>query len=395
MTARANNIFRQVANNRLALIFTLLVLSEFVYKICIKEYFHAFKISAALKIVLQLYFVIQILRNDIKKLWPVVLLTTIFLLGQVGFVSWEQLKHNAWFLDKYLFIILTLLYVQTIKDIEKYYPLFFKVFEIFIIVNSICILLGLVLPTDWFNTYYGNHNRFGLDGLILRSGAATYIYWIALYYFVTECFILKKKKYFQLILVAVASLLLGTKAMFIGYVFLAGYLFIYWRGYKNVWMVITILILLVIGLFFIDEVLYLLIENSPSFQAVYEENGIWSVVFSLREQHLLEEMLPLMQEKWTWRNYLFGGGFNMHFRSQFGLLDLFYFFGVVGTVAYLFIFGKLFCTFKKNRTTNLFLLGTFVLMAFSANFFYETILAFHLVLIKGYFETINDYYETD
>jgi len=389
MIAKANNILRQVANNRLALIFTLLVLSEFVYKICIKEYFHAFKISAALKTVVQLYFVVQIVRDDVKKLWPVVLLTIIFILGQLGFVPWEQLKNNAWFLDKYLFIILALLYVQAIKDIEKLYPLFFKAFEVFIVINSICILLGLLLPTDWFNTYYGNHNRFGLNGIILRSGAATYIYWIALYYYVTECFVLKKKKYFQLALVAVASLLLGTKAMLVGYVFLAGYLFIFWRGYKKTWMVITILVVLVGGLLFMDDLLYLLIKNSPSFQAVYEENGIWSVIFSLRDQHLLEEMLPLIQEKWTWRNYLFGGGFNMHYRSQFGVLDLFYFFGIVGTVAYLFIFSKLFCTFKLNVTTSIFLIGTFVLMAFSANFFYETILAFHLIFVKCYFETLN------
>lgn len=389
MIAKANKILRQVANNRLALIFTLLVLSEFVYKICIKEYFHAFKISAALKTVLQLFFVVQIIRDDVKKLWPVVLLTLIFFLGQVGFVPFEQLKSNAWFLDKYLFLILALLYIQTIKDIEKLYPLFFKVFELFIVANSILILVGLLLPTDWFNTYYGNHNRFGLNGIILRSGAATYIYWIALYYYVTECFILKKNKYLQLAIVAIASLLLGTKAMFIGYLFLAVYLFIFWGGYKKIGVVIPILIVLVGGLFFIDDLLYLLIENSPSFQAVYEESGIWSVIFSLRDQHLLEEMIPLIQEKWTWRNYLFGGGYTMHYRSQFGLLDLFYFFGILGTGVYLFIFSKLFCTFKLNVTTGFFLLGTFVLMAFSANFFYETILAFHLIFAKCYFETID------
>jgi hypothetical protein len=389
MIAKANNILRQLANNKLALIFTLLVLSEFVYKICIKEYFHAFKISAALKTVLQLFFVIQILRNDYKKLWPVLALTIVFLLGQVGFVPWEQLQKNAWFLDKYLFIILALVYVQTIKDVSKYYPLFFRVFEVFIIINSICVLLGLLLPTDWFNTYYGAAKRFGLNGTILRSGASTYIYWIALFYYASECIVQKKKKYIPFALVFVASLLLGTKAMFIGYIFLVIFVFISLGGHKNKWLLIAAGLLITAGFIVFDDVLHWLITRSPSLQEVYDERGIWSVVFSLRDQHLLEEMLPLIQEKWTWRNYLFGGGYDMHFRSQFGLLDLFYFFGIIGTVAYLYIFNKLFCTFKWNFPTILFAIGTFVLMAFSANFFYETILAFHLVFVKCYFEKIN------
>lgn len=389
MIAKANNIFRPLANNKLALIFTLLVLSEFVYKICIKEYFHAFKISAALKIVLQLYFVVQIVWNDVKKLWPVVLLTLIFLLGQLGFVPFEQLKSNTWFLDKYLFIILALLYVQTIRDREKLYPLFFKVFEIFIIVNSICILAGLLLPTDWFNTYFGSNKRFGLNGLILRSGASTYIYWIALYYYASECFVQKKRKYIAFTLVFIASLLLGTKAMFIAYIFLGIFIFISVQGYRKKWLLFSAMFLMLLGVVFMDNVLHWIVEQSPSLQKVYNERGMWSVIFSLRDEHLLEEMLPLIQEKWTWRNYLFGGGFDMHFRSQFGLLDLFYFFGIVGMAAYLLIFSKLFCTFKLNVTTSIFLVGTFVLMAFSANFFYETILAFHLVFAKCYFESVN------
>ena len=72
------------------------------------------------------------------------------------------------------------------------------------------------------------------------------------------------------------------------------------------------------------------------------------------------------------------------------ILDLLYFFGILGAAAYLLIFRKLFVTFTINKITILFLTGTFVLMAFSANFFYETIMAIYLVLIKGYFETIQE-----
>ena len=390
MIIKIKNISQQLVSNPLALILTLLVISEFVYKICIKEYFHAFKISAWLKITLQGFFIIQIIRHDYKKLLPILGLALIFFLGQIGLVPWEQFQKNGWFFDKYLFVLLALLYVQTLENAKQYYPLFFKVFEVFIIVNSVCIFLGLLLPTDYFNTYFGNNKRFGLNGLILRSGAATYIYWIALFYYVTECFVLKKRKWLQLAVVLVASLLLGTKAMAVGLFFIALYLWIHYQGYKKKWhWAVLIIVVVIIGIYFTD-ILVWIFSKSDTLNSVYQERGLFSALVSLRDQHLIEELVPLIQEKWTWRNYIFGGGFDMHYRSQFGILDLLYFFGILGAAAYLLIFRKLFVTFTINKITILFLTGTFVLMAFSANFFYETIMAIYLVLIKGYFETIQE-----
>ncbi|WP_147278479.1 hypothetical protein [Marinirhabdus gelatinilytica] len=377
---------KKIGANPLALIFLLLVLSEFIYKICIKEHWHEFKISAGLKTLLQLFFVVQIARSNYKKLIPIVLLVIIFMLGQVGWVPLGQFIKNTWFLDKYLFVLLVLTYVSTISGVKQYYPLLFQIFEIFMVLNSIFIVIGFVFDLDYFSTYYGHGKRFGLNGMILRSGASTYIYWIALFYFFTACFVKRRKKYWQLIIVLLASLLIGTKAMFIAYFFLGVLLLLLFRKHKNKWWLLAIALAGIVGAYFFKDALEWVMLQSPSLRQVYNERGLFSAVVSLRDQHLFEEMLPLIREKWTWRNYLFGGGYNMHYRSQFGMLDLFYFFGIVGTMAYLFIFGKLFCTFKKNLVTVTFIIGTFVLMAFSANFFYETILAFYLVVVKGYFE---------
>ncbi|MAM28016.1 MAG: hypothetical protein CMC13_03255 [Flavobacteriaceae bacterium] len=394
MIARIVNIGKKVLANPLVLLFVLLVVTEFIYKICLKEYWHFFKISAALKLLLQVFFVIQIARNSLLKLWPVVLLTVIFMLGQLGWVPFDLLKKNALFLDRYLYVILALIYVTTITDVKKYYPFFFKVFEVFMIVNSILIFVGFIFELNLFNTYYGYGKRFGVNGLILRSGAGTYIYWIALFYYATECFLLKKKKWMALALVFLASLLLGTKAMFLGIVFIAMYIWILKKGYKNKWHWLLITCGAVLSILFFTDILVWAMSKSDALNAVYQERGLISAMVSLRDQHLLEELLPLVEEKWTWRNYLFGGGYDMHYRSQFGVLDLLYFFGILGTAVYFFIFWKLFVTFKINTVTTIFLIGTFILMAFSANFFYETMMAFYLVLIKGYFETRNDYYET-
>ena len=248
------------------------------------------------------------------------------------------------------------------------------------------IFVGVAFELNLFNSYYGYGKRFGVNGFILRSGAGTYIYWIALFYFATECFVLKKKKYWQFALVFIASLFLGTKAIFLGHFFIALFIWILIGGYKNKWHWLLLTIVAVVSILYFESALQWGLTKSNALNTVYQEHGLFSALVSLRDQHLTEELLPLIQEKWTWRNYLFGGGYDMHFRSQFGVLDLLYFFGIVGTGVYLFIFKKLFVTFKVTKITLLFLIGTFALMAFSANFFYETIMAFYLLLIKGYFE---------
>lgn len=390
MIVRITNKVRQLVANPLALIFVLLVLSEFAYKICLKEYWHFFKISAALKLLLQVFFIVQIARDNIKKLWPVFVLVLFFMLGQLGWVPFDLLKKNILFLDRYLYVILALIYVTTITDVKKYYPLFFKVFEVFIIVNSILIFVGFLFELNLFNTYYGFGKRFGVNGLILRSGAGTYIYWIALFYYATECFVLNKKKIIPLVIVFLASLLLGTKAIFLAIMFIAIFIWTTYNGHKNKWHWVGITVATVVAIVYFKDGLVWVLSKSDSLNAVYQERGWFSAMVSLRDQHLLEELLPLVQEKWTWRNYLFGGGYDMHFRSQFGVLDLLYFFGIIGSVVYLLIFSKLFVTFRLNKIAATFLVGTFILMAFSANFFYETIMAFYLVLIKGYFEKIQE-----
>ncbi|QIE59928.1 hypothetical protein G5B37_10230 [Rasiella rasia] len=387
MIVRITNKVRQLVANPLALIFVLLVLSEFAYKICLKEYWHFFKISAALKLLLQVFFIVQIARDNIKKLWPVFVLVLFFMLGQLGWVPFDLLKKNILFLDRYLYVILALIYVTTITDVKKYYPLFFKVFEVFIIVNSILIFVGFLFELNLFNTYYGFGKRFGVNGLILRSGAGTYIYWIALFYYATECFVLNKKKIIPLVIVFLASLLLGTKAIFLAIMFIAIFIWTTYNGHKNKLHWVGITVATVVAIVYFKDGLVWVLSKSDSLNVVYQERGWFSAMVSLRDQHLLEELLPLVQEKWTWRNYLFGGGYDMHFRSQFGVLDLLYFFGIIGSVVYLMIFSKLFVTFRLNKITAIFLVGTFILMAFSANFFYETIMAFYLVLIKGYFES--------
>ncbi len=383
MIARTKHI-SGLFNNPLALIFVLLVLTELIYKILITQFGIDVKISASFKLLLQGFFMVQIIRDNYKKLWPLLALLGCFLIGQVGQVDNQVLQKNLWFFDKYAFILLTLLYVNTLHNRARYFKLLAWCFEGFLMINSLAILLGAIFQIDLFETY--SSSRFGYNGLILRSGAASYIYIIGLFYALHQVIVAKNNKWLLLFITAIASFLLGTKSIYLGWGFV--FLYLIWQlGWlKKIWVKVLFGLLIILIMVLWKPLLEFIFSLSSTFQKVYEQDGLFSSLFSLRDKHLMEEMIPLMQEQWTWKNYLFGGGFNMHWRSQFGLLDLFYFFGIIGMVLYLFTFWKIFVTFKRNFFTNIVLGCLFVIMALSAHFFYETILAFHLVFLKGYFE---------
>lgn len=373
---------RQGIKNPLVVLLLLLLFVEGGYKL-LSRFGHAeLRISALVKIGLQVFFIIRILWVDYKKLVPVVILCLIFFIGQLGLVPYEQLLKNLQFLDKYLFTFLILIYISTLKELDNYYPLLIKAFEVFIIVNSILIILGLLFEIPFLRTYRGE--RFGYNGLLLRSGAASYVYWIGLYYIMHQVVILKKKKYVTLGLVFLASFLVGTKSIFIGYFFIGFYFYMRQQWYRKTWLSIVLAVGLLLFLYFFKPLVVYASSLSTTFACVYEDHGIWAVVFSMREIHLMNEMIPLIDSQWSWHNYLFGGGYDMHWKSQFGMIDLFYFFGIVGSIIYLRVFWKLYVTFKLDLYAKVFLLGTFVMMAFGANFFYESIIAMHLVFMQGY-----------
>lgn len=382
MIARVQEYIKQGIKNPLVILFVLLLFVEGGYKLLYRFGYADIRISSWFKFGLQLFCVVQILRSDYKKLIPLAILGGIFLLGQLNFVPKDLLIKNIGFLDRYLFILIIFIYIGTIKELKDYFPLLQKFFEAFIIGNSILILLAALFDIPYLRTYRGE--RFGFDGLIIRSGAASYIYWIALYYFSHQLLVLKKKKITSFILVLIASFLIGTKSIFIAYFFIAFYFYIREKWYKKTWLSIVLLLCFFGLIYFFKPLVVYASSLSTTFACVYEDHGITGVVFSMRDIHLMDELLPFVESNWSWRNYLFGGGYNMHWRSQFGVFDLLYFFGIIGTIVYLVIFWRLFVTFKLNLYSKVFILGTFVMMAFAANFFYESIMAMHLVFIQGY-----------
>lgn len=381
---KINDYIKEFIKNPLSIILFSLFFIEGLYKCFIQLGIADIKISALIKIILQLFFVFYILKNKSKKIIPIIIIVLIFLIGQINFITNEGFILNLIFLDKYLFLILALMYVNTLKDRNIYYKNFFTTFEYIIIFNSLLIFIGLCFDLDLFKTYAGK--REGFSGLILRSGAVSYIYWIAIYYFSHQVFILKRKKIIPLLIVFVCSLFLGTKSIILAIAFIPVLLFISFKFYKKKKYLALLLGLLITGALFFKTTFNFFAKYTNSLDKVYENYDFATAFFSLRNLRLVEDTIPLIKEKWTAVNYLFGGGFDMHMRSQFGIFDMLFFLGILGSIYYLYIFLKEFITYKLNVTTTVFLIGTFVLMFLGGNFFYETIIPFYLIFIKSYFE---------
>jgi len=375
---------KALKSNPVALLLLSLFIIEGLTKYCFYQGWEDLKLSAGFKLLLQVFFVVQIIRKTPNKLWLIAGLIAVFFAGQLTLVDKPQLLENLIFLDRYLFVLLMLLYVNSLNDRLLYVKDLFWVFEWLIIINSALVLLGFFTDIYFLETYTGK--RAGHNGLLLRSGASSYIYWIALFYWTHQLFILKKRKILSFILVIAAALLLGTKSIILAFLILPFYLFFALKWYQKKWIVLATIALLISSYFLFIWGFDLFISSSESLRKIVENEGFVTAFFSYRDVHLVEEMIPSIKEHWQWNNYLFGGGYNMHFRSQFGLLDMFYFFGIAGTGLYLFAFGKSFIGFSFSWTTVFFMAGTVLLLGLGGNFFYETIVAIYVVLIKLYFE---------
>lgn len=376
---------RPLWKNELVILFILIFLIEAVFKWFRYYVVVDFRISAYVKILMEFFFLVYILKNKPRKLIFLVGLTAIFLIGQLIINPIAGILDNIEILTKYYFILLLLIYTNLLSRNKPYNNQLLYVFEWIIIINSICILIAPFIELRLFKTYSGQ--RFGYSGFLIKSGAATYIYCVALYYYVHQVFVVGvERKIFPLVLVFIASLLLGTKAIVLYIALLVLYIYFKRTLYKN-WYINGFLVLFFLSVIAFGKTIFSrLLQFSPSLERIYKEESFWTMVTSYRNVLFTEEFLPILAQKWNFVNYLFGGSVDMHFRSQFEFFDAFYFFGIVGTILYLFVFFKEFVSFKLNSNTTFFIFSILCIAAISGNFFYNAVVAIYMVIIKCYFE---------
>lgn len=371
-------------------------LSDGAYKYIMTYQLSEFRISILIRGLSMFLFFTYLLFNykkiRVEFLLLLLLLTCVTAIGHYHY--YEITKGNYDYKEsinlffKYIF---TFVIFYSFIDIDKKsFSGILKIYELIIIINCILAISGLFFKIEFLKSYVWQWYRFGYNGLIYAQNESTQFYFLALVYATQLAFVQKKKLWF-FTLVVIASLLCGTKALLIIDVSL--FLFIA-LTYGNTKQKIALIFLLIFVVSSISIILYTdsFRQYTDIFIRIYNEHGLLTMLLSHRDL-LFQFRFPYVTGQWEILNYLFGGHDITRNLIELDYIDLFLYFGVIGTL--IFIWMQCFTIFSEFRKTPLhvyfvltyigisFLAGHF--LASAVNSLYLVLLVFHL-----HFQSLND-----
>lgn len=325
------------------------------------------------KLVILLPFFYLMLRNTRRKLLLYVAIpVVVFMLGQLSLSC--GFGNNAILnLGRYLFplIVLGAFTGNIRKKVDL--NLLFKTFEWLMVFNTVCIFMGIFFGIEIFETY--NLRRFGYNGLLMTSSASTYIYALSLFYFLLK-YGSYAYKHWKFLVVLIGSFLVGTKALYVVlFVTLTYLLWLLIRGRLR----LVVIPAFVLGSFAVG---YYAFSSYDIFSEMTRESGIWSAVLSGRDQLLVRDTIPFIREYWSTSNYFFGGVCDFSTRSEMGFVDLFYFWGILGGLWYMFAYYRSFVIFRFNMTISILAVLMLVIVVMAGNFFIYTSLPLFLLIFR-------------
>lgn len=373
-----NNYIQKVLAGRVGQYFPALLLVLFVVVEFNSKYVRYLghetqvqKITKAVVLIFMVFAVFSRFRINWRQLVFFGLLTVAFTIGQLALIP-SFTGYNMTTFSRFMFPLVLFLFFTNFKISAKARRLLFLVFEGFLTLNFILILIGLLGNTYVLKTYLGS--RFGVNGLLLTSATSTYVYFCALgyFYFVYSWSMFRQRRFWITLL---SCLLIGTKSLYLGVV-LFGLLLLLECNFKYKKAVLGI------GVLVFAFVSFALLYWVPEFVQIREQDGLLSAVLSYRDQLFLEHTWPYIQEQWGVVNYLFGGVADFTMRSQMEFVDLFFFWGTLGGLLYLFVFGRLYFTQTLTRGQLLFFVLLALIVFVAGNFFTYTSIPLYLVLVR-------------
>ncbi len=361
------------------LIFIVFVTSDFISKIGYQYRSDLVYTSQIIKAIFQLLAIVFIIKNYTSKYKTIYLsvfslvfihcIGLLFLDSEYSFL--QKIKGNFvilnWYLFIFVFFLASKIYLTKHNRFSEAIVTFLKTcFEIYFYLNLIAVIIGFLGNYELFSAYVKN-SRFGYDGLIRNISHASYISIIYLIYFYYQHKNNSSiKNRFNLFLSVLFIFFLATKAVLLFFV-----LFIAFILYKKSKIILPIVAPLFFVVVFLskDYILNVILPNySPILHKIYTNEGLITMLTSLRSKQFTELFIPYVAEKWGVMNYLFGG-FDASLRKiEFELIDLLLTFGIIGIIIYLFTFFKYVIPINFIREHSL-LLALFIVVFFAGSFF--------------------------
>lgn len=320
------------------------------------------------------FLALALLRKNFRMLLLPALLAACFAIGQFFLENpfQPQVVVN---MGKYLFPLLLFGFFTAYPQNTHNENLFFKSFEILILFNSLLMFLGFVFGIELFSTYDGN--RFGYDGLFIASATGSYVYLLSFFYFLFTL----KERFFQnwkAVTVLVVALLMGTKVVYAG---LLAVVLIWLLFYTRISKTQRILLFSGILLALLGAFYFFFFEFGL-FNEIRQERGLTDAIFSFRNDLLFDQVLPFVEQNWTWGNYLFGGLSDLNTQSQMDIVDIFFMWGIGGGLLYLFAYYRFFVVFPMTRPAWSTLLAIFGLAFLAGHFFVNASIVIYLFLLR-------------
>lgn len=370
------------AENLPIIVLILFFLSELSTTIAYDTRMSFYNFSLVVKGLFIAYVALDLLKN-IKAHKNIVLfligISGVFFIGQLSFNNFTlgpNFLKNCIYFGRYIFVFFVMLFLVNNK--HSFSPKFYYVYEKIVILNSIIVITTIVFDLPIFKTYY---NRFGSSGAFMTPSMITYFNAFALTYFLHK-YINKRKNLIELILVSIVCFLTGTKALIFFFLLTLFHFTLLQRLYakKSFYMFFFGLIVLLILLK--DKITEFILVNFKPLLVVYEERGLISSLTSLRDVNFRNNFFPVISEKWSLYNFLFGGTDFEIYRVEFEIFDVFLFFGIVGMLLYLFFYFKNIMNFNKMKRFGKVQMGILMLTALiSGNFLNNAPIVLYLLII--------------
>lgn len=302
------------------------------------------------------------------------LLALMFILYSTGqfFISESFSINSINVFLKFIFLILVLEFANNLTSPEKLKRRLFNIFEWVMLLNSLFIFMGALFSIKVFNTYQGS--RFGYNGFFDAVSTGSYAYIITLFYFLLA-YKSKVVRNWKFIFIFISCFFIGTKAVYVSMVFTLAYIIITATiPYKKTIITGTAILSIAAGYFFFFRY--------GIFNLIRESDGLISAMLSYRNELLIKSTLPYIQEKWGWFNYLFGGVSNFDLRAQMELVDVFFFWGLLGGSFYWIVFYKSFIPFKLTKTGIIFVFFLMFIVLLAGNFFTYSFVSLLLLVLR-------------
>jgi hypothetical protein len=334
--------------------------------------------------IVEVVFIFWIIRDKSKRklflisfllvLFPIVWMVLGFVNGIIDFdfhYIFQIIKES----NKYIFPIILFLGFKSSRTKHIY-----RLFEYIYVLFAFLVLGAFFFKLDCFLTY--GDIRFGYKPPYAPHNEITLFWIIGILYFCSKLFKKKRKvDLFVLVLIIGASMLLGTKAIYLFLVCFSFFIvfFVFQMDLKQRILLSAISLMLISAILYFTKILNLFIE-------IYKVKGLLYSITSMRNVLFKERVYELVA-KWEWYNFFIGGTFRRIPVTEMDFVDLYLMFGIIGSFIYFLILRKTVFAFSKWNRFGVFFVVQFMLIGgMAGHFFSSGINAIYIAIICKYFQ---------